>query len=368
MDNESDYFIEQKFLKNDIQSIEIEKLMLLIEFSEKRICKIESKDGNHGTGFFCIFQYLENWDTYNLLITNEHVLNERDLSPGSIVKFSTNNGKNNFEIKIDDKRTVYTSKEYDTSIIEIKPEDGLGKDAFFEIDGIIVDENYKEILKGKPLYFLYYPKGKDMQSSNGSILSINKDNFTFAHTCNSSEGSDGGPLIDLTTLKVIGLHKGRAKEDQNYNLGSIVKVPIEIFGEKIKREKKDLSNTNENEELYENERINENEGIYENEELYENKEKNENEIIIENEETNENENENENLNENEELFENEKINENEELNENGINGYENNNNEEKNKENVRELKDDNANNNVPLGNVKESYIIKMEILSMMASL
>ena len=55
MDKESDYFIEQKFLKNDIQSIEIEKLMLLIEFSEKRICKIESKDGNYGTGFFCIF-------------------------------------------------------------------------------------------------------------------------------------------------------------------------------------------------------------------------------------------------------------------------------------------------------------------------
>ena len=48
--------IEEKFLNNQIQSIEIDKLMLFIEFSEKRICKIESKDGVPRTGFFCNFQ------------------------------------------------------------------------------------------------------------------------------------------------------------------------------------------------------------------------------------------------------------------------------------------------------------------------
>ena len=317
MDKESDYN-EENFIKKHTQSIEIEKLMLLIEISEKRICKIESKDGNHGTGFFCTLKYLESWETYNVLITNEHILTERDLSPGNIVKFSINNGKNNFEIKIDDKRIVYTSREYDTSIIEIKPEDGIAKDAFFEIDDKIFDENYKEIFEQKPVYLFHYPKGSDMQFTDGVILSINKENWTFAHTCDSSEGSVGGPIINLTTLNVIGMHKGGAKEDQNYNLGIIIKVPIEMFNEKIK-EKIDITDINENEELNENERINENEIIYENE------------IINENEELNENENE--------------------------INAYENNNNEEKSKENIRELKDDNTNNNVPLGHDDNNKLV-----------
>ena len=59
MDDKNEY-IEEKFLNNQIQSIEFSKLMLLIEFSEKRICKIESKDGVPQTGFFVIFKIWKN--------------------------------------------------------------------------------------------------------------------------------------------------------------------------------------------------------------------------------------------------------------------------------------------------------------------
>ena len=247
-------YIEEKMLKNLSKSIPIDSLKFLIELTEKRICKIELKDGGSGTGFFCSIPYLDNWKTYKTLITNNHVLTEEYLLPGEIIKFSINNEKEHFKLEINDKRIVYSSKEDDVSIIELKPEDGLSKDSFFEIDNRIFDENFINIFKNQPVFLLHYPKGKLMNFSDGLIKNIFEDNSTFGHLCDSSEGSSGGPIINATTFQVIGLHKGGAMGGKNYNLGSFIKMSIENFNKIIKSKIKDLNDNNKI--INENENIN----------------------------------------------------------------------------------------------------------------
>ena len=254
MNNGRDY-IEEKFLDNQSKSIPINSLKILIELTEKRICKIELKDGGYGTGFFCSIPFFDSWETYKTLITNNHVLTEENLRPGEIIKFSINNDKKQFKIKINDKRTVNSSKEDDISIIELKPEDGLSQDSFFEIDKRIFDNNLKTIFKNEPVFLLHYPKGKQMNFADGLIKNIFEDDFTFAHLCDSSEGSSGGPIINATTFQVIGVHKGGAI-GKNYNLGSLIKISIEKFNKIIKNKSIDLINNNNNEIIKGNEDIN----------------------------------------------------------------------------------------------------------------
>ena len=77
-----------------------------------------------------------------------------------------------------------------------------------------------------------------MNFSSGIIFRLGEDNFTIEHRCDSSEGSSGAPLINSTNFQVIGIHKGGAKGAKKYNLGTLIKEPIEKFNEEIKTKKK----------------------------------------------------------------------------------------------------------------------------------
>ena len=77
-----------------------------------------------------------------------------------------------------------------------------------------------------------------MNTSSGFIKNIGEDNFTIRHLCDSSEGSSGGPLININHFQVIGIHKGGAKDAQNFNLGTFIKEPIEKFKQIIGNEEK----------------------------------------------------------------------------------------------------------------------------------
>ena len=281
MENVRDY-IEEKALNNQSKSIPIDSLKILIELTEKRICKIELKDGGFGTGFFCVIPYLNSWKTYNTLITNNHVIGKQDLLPGEIIKFSINNEKKFLEIKIDDSRLVYSNEDEDISIIELKPEDGLSKDAFFEVDNKIFEKNFNEIFLKQPVFLLHYPKGKQMNFADGLIININEDNYSFGHLCDSSEGSSGGPIINATTFQVIGAHKGGALRARNYNVGIFMNNPIKNFNKIING--KSLVSENNNKNINDNEDTNINNN---------NDEKKNNESIIKNEDISINNNNNE---------------------------------------------------------------------------
>ena len=59
----------------------------------------------------------------NVLITNNHILNENDIKIGSIIEFSLNDDNIYKKIKIDKDRKVFTDIETDATFIEIKPKE-----------------------------------------------------------------------------------------------------------------------------------------------------------------------------------------------------------------------------------------------------
>ena len=63
-------------------------------------------------------------------------------------------------------------------------EDKIKSDSFLDIDNNI----YKDLrnLNGKPIYLLHYPKGKEMNFSQGTIKYIHEDDdYNIDHVCDS---------------------------------------------------------------------------------------------------------------------------------------------------------------------------------------
>lgn len=220
-------YIEEKDLKDHSKSIPINILEKLINLTKKCVCKINCNDGSHGSGFFCLINLDEFNNLIPTLITNYHVLKKNDVTLSKKINFSLDNGKENYVIEIDNGRKVYTSEIYDVTIIEIKKKDNLRKENFLNIDNNI----FKDIneYKQKPIYLLHYPKGKEMNFSPGVIQSIYEDNYNIRHVCDSDPGSSGGVLINTIDFGVLGIHKGGAPGNQNYNVGTFFKLPIEEF-------------------------------------------------------------------------------------------------------------------------------------------
>jgi V8-like Glu-specific endopeptidase len=221
MSSKLEYSPEKK-IAGQAKFLPMKKLMNL---GEKKICKIicsnSTGDIVTGTGFFCSV-VMDEWESLKMrvLITNNHVLNEDKIKFGKKIKFTTNDDEQNYEIEIDKERTIFTSQKYDITIIEIKKEDKIQPDAFFEIDDSVFKPDYN--YKNKIIYLLHYPNGKEMSFSQGTIKKVGKDenDYEIFHLCSSDHGSSGGPLIS-EDFKVIAIHKGAPKE-YNFNCGTIL--------------------------------------------------------------------------------------------------------------------------------------------------
>ena len=155
MEEEEEY-IPEKRLKNNVTCIKIKEMAKLIEYTKKRICKIYCNDGGKGTGFFCIIP-IDDWNELRVLMTNNHILGEKDIATGKKINLTLDNDKEEKKIIINEKRIKYTNKEYDITIIEIKEDDRIKADSFFDIDNKIFDD-FKLYLK-QTVYLFHYPKG-----------------------------------------------------------------------------------------------------------------------------------------------------------------------------------------------------------------
>ena len=90
------------------------------EQMENCICKIY-KNEEIGIGFTCKIT-----DKLYVLITNNHILNEKNIEENKMIDISINNKSR--KIKIDRNRKKYTNKELDITFIEIRPnEDNINK-------------------------------------------------------------------------------------------------------------------------------------------------------------------------------------------------------------------------------------------------
>ena len=193
---------------------------------ENCICKIYNNNGLTKTGFFCKIKFQNN--LLPVLITNNHVLNEKDIENNKIINLTINNKAK--EIIIDNTRKKYTNSKLDITFIEIKlNKDEIDENNFMEIDENDLEKEKKIIeleYKRKSIYILHYPKG-ELNVSYGIINDIIDEKIN--HYCNTEEGSSGSPILSLKSFKIIGIHKGCSKNNKKLNIGIFIKYAINEF-------------------------------------------------------------------------------------------------------------------------------------------
>ena len=186
----------------------------IIKQMEQNICKIKIGQ-EQGTGFFCQIPFPNKNNMLPVLITNNHVIDDKSLyNEDTKIKIDIEEEKDS---KIIDLKTriKYTSEKYDITIIELKEKDNINN--YLDLDDCIMNDILDNIdktqkLVDKTIYIIQYPKG-ELSASYGVLTGIyNGKNYSFIHKSSTDEGSSGSPVLNLNN-KVIGLHiKNRAKE------------------------------------------------------------------------------------------------------------------------------------------------------------
>ena len=196
---------------------------MILSQLEKNICKIYEANGNKGTGFLCKITYPDQFNLLPVLITNNHVIKLDDLQINKTIKITFDDDKIIKILNIDESRITFTDEDIDVTIIGINTKlDGIYN--FLDVDeNIFNNYNYKD----KEIYILQYPNGQKSSFSTGMIKDIMDKNLQY---CSTDFGSSGSPIINLSSYKVIGIHKRRTKF--KFNEGTFIKYAIEEFKKK----------------------------------------------------------------------------------------------------------------------------------------
>lgn len=146
------------------------------------------------------------------LITVNHEFYTKFLVGKIIILITYDN--NHYEILIDGERKIYTNRDYDIAIIELKDKDKIDESSFFEIDNRIF-ENPNDFITNEQVILLYYSgEYKIPLLSAGIMTMMSHNDYEIYQICNIGKGDGWGPIINLINYKVIGFHYGL---DRNFN-------------------------------------------------------------------------------------------------------------------------------------------------------
>jgi len=102
----SDY-MQEISIDTQPESVSLDGTEIILKQMKKNVCKIYKKNGSYGTGFFCKIPFLNKTDL-PVLITNNHVLNEKEIDNNQTIELEIN-GKAK-TIKIENSRKKFTDK------------------------------------------------------------------------------------------------------------------------------------------------------------------------------------------------------------------------------------------------------------------
>ena len=242
----SSYFQENennKYIKNEGQikghpmSLTKNQTKIILEQIDNSICKIENEN-SVGTGFLCLIQNSDLFELQPVLITCNHILGEQNLIFGNKIKLLFENKEK--IINLDNSRRIYTNDSYDITILELK-KDEFPFNSFLKVDELIYnikeEEDLNNLYKNQTIYIIHFPNGEEPKYSIDTISGI--DEGLIRHCCSTDYGSSGSPILNLQTFRVIGIHRGKSTKF-NFNLGTIIKLPIDLFN----KSKQNLKNEN----------------------------------------------------------------------------------------------------------------------------
>ena len=223
----------ETFLNGSIKPVSIKDTETILEQMKTCVCKIHLGQ-TKGTGFFIKIPFQN--QLLNVLMTNYHVIGEKELSDGKKITISINNEETIKNIKIDSTRRIYANKSLDITIIELLVKDNINH--FLTLDKKILDtinlskdDNsvsiFNNLYQKDSLYVLNYIPNSDTDeifTSYGLLDSISGNEIR--HKCNTGPGSSGSPILLLRTKKVVGIHY---MGSTSFNLGLLLIKPLIEF-------------------------------------------------------------------------------------------------------------------------------------------
>ena len=247
--------IREKYISLSPDSVSFNGTKQIIDQMNNSVCRIFN-NGN-GTGFFTKIPYGSKF--LPVLITNNHVINNNDISNKKTISLYLNNDKITKTIKLDKNRKIYTDEHLDVTIIEIKENEDNLNNKYLELDDEIIsyfklnkkeNPNYiNNIYSNKSIYLINYPEDNDVAVSYGKPPILDELNKSkIYHYCTTKEGSSGSPILLIKNQKLIGIHYGSSK-NYEYNNGTLLIYSIIEFSKKIKIEDKTIIATNESERV-----------------------------------------------------------------------------------------------------------------------
>ena len=213
---------EKKLIKGSIDNISIDKFKILSEQMKKCICKIDGI--RKGTGFFCKINY-EN-KIIPVLMTNYRVISPYFFEYKKNLVISTT--ENRILININNNNILYSSPidEYDLIIIKLN-ESKNEMDNYLEIDKHIFSNKSEKAYADESIYILHYPNGEKPSISFGYGFKQMND-YKMQHLCNTENCSSGGPILSLSSNKIIGIHRRSIRRTNGgfINFGTFLKFPL----------------------------------------------------------------------------------------------------------------------------------------------
>ena len=189
---------------------------------EKCVCKI--KIGNEEVmGFFCEIPFDDKNHNLHLLITNNLSLDKNIVNKTNII---ISIGKKEEKYLNMNNRRKYSSKKYNTSIIEIKEEDEIKN--YLNLDSNILiynDNEYNQYFIDRPIYII--KNQMDIISISYNIItSIYEDKiYNFSYNCVTKSVQFGAPIL-TTKNKLIGIFN---KTEDKSCIGTFLKYPIKEY-------------------------------------------------------------------------------------------------------------------------------------------
>ena len=118
--------------------VSIESTEIILEQMKNSICYIYLANGYRDNGFFCKIPYKEK--ILSVLITSNHLLDKEYILQTKEINISFNNLETKINLM---NKIIYTSKEYDITIIEVNNLDEIYNIRYLELDNVF-DENLKK--------------------------------------------------------------------------------------------------------------------------------------------------------------------------------------------------------------------------------
>ena len=226
-----DLIIKEKGIKGNLSpKLNMSQIEIIMNQMKKSVCKIITNNIGQlkiGTGFFCNIPLFKGKGILPVLITDNEIINNKDILPGKEISFSIDDDKSHFKLKMDNSRKILTNRNMDFTLIEIKSTDKLDSDSFLEIDNIILEDSNK-ILNNIYIYLMHYSLDNVVNYSTGTLTNVCENKLRYI--VDTELGASGGPILNLSNYKLLGLHCGKYCKNQ-MRCGTYIKQIVEKFND-----------------------------------------------------------------------------------------------------------------------------------------